>query len=71
MLKPCIPWAEHLSAYLDDEADALTRDQVDEHLVHCPACRAAVELYRCNRRDNPQAPPCSMHALPEKALPNV
>lgn len=51
MLKPCPSWNERLSAYLDNEANDETHFDVKEHLATCPACRAAVELYRCDAQD--------------------
>jgi hypothetical protein len=51
MLTPCGDWAERLSAYLDGEGTPAEMAAVQEHLTQCPACRAAVELARCDAQD--------------------
>lgn len=55
MLKPCDRWAERLSAFLDNELNDRDRQAIADHLRDCPACRAAAEVYRCDRQDTAAA----------------
>lgn len=51
MLKACEGWAELLSAYLDNETTPEENARVERHLQSCAACRAGVEMMRCDAQD--------------------
>ena len=51
MLKPCNEWAEQLSAYLDGALSPAEIPALETHLRECEACRATLELYRCDAQD--------------------
>ena len=55
MLKPCQEWNERISAYLDGELAADDQPALEQHLRECDACRATVELYRCDQQDTSAA----------------
>jgi anti-sigma factor RsiW len=44
--QPCIELVEVLTAYLEDDLDAQTRQAFDEHLDGCPGCRTALVQMR-------------------------
>ena len=42
----CKKVLSRLQAYVDEEVPALLRDEIDEHLGSCPACRSRIESIR-------------------------
>lgn len=61
---------DHISAYIDDEASAVERAEVDAHVAACAACAAQLESYRAMKHGigglaARRTPPPAIHARVE------